>query len=214
MLTELAEAFDKFLDRRLHLSAGADTLANQPWKTSVWPRYQGLFVRPVDPADAAGDLEPAVGRWGVVPWMHKGPAKDWKSNTNNCRSEEMATKASFRDALKDKRCIIPASYFVEHTGPKGSMTKHKISRADGAPHFLAGLWSRHTWEGETTESYTMLMQGVADDDDMRPIHDRQPVFLDRQGAGIWLDPTQSYALLLTSPPPGVLAFDPPTPAYA
>jgi putative SOS response-associated peptidase YedK len=160
------------------------------------------------------DLEPAVGRWGVVPWMHKGPAKDWKAQTNNCRSEEMATKASFRDAQKEKRCIIPASYFVEHTGPKGSMTKHKITRADGAPLFLAGLWSRHTWDGEMTESYTMLMQGVADDDDMRPFHDRQPVFLDRDSAGIWLDPALDYAPLLRSPSKGQLAFDPPEPALA
>lgn len=214
VLNELAEDFDRFLGRRLHLAAGPDTLANQPWKTSVWPKYQGLFVRPVDPADPNGDLEPAVGRWGVVPWMHKGPAKDWKAQTNNCRSEEMATKASFRDALKEKRCIIPATYFVEHTGPKGSMTKHKISRADGAPHFLAGLWSRHTWEGETTESYTMLMQGVAADDDMRPFHDRQPVFLDRETAAVWLNPTLDYAPLLVSPPRGHLAFNPPEPARA
>jgi putative SOS response-associated peptidase YedK len=144
--------------------------------------------------------------------MHKGPAKDWKASTNNCRSEEMATKSSFRDALKEKRCIIPATAFFEHTGPKGSMTKHAITRADGAPHFIAGLWSRHSWEGETTESYTMLMQGVADEDDMRPFHNRQPVFLDRTSAAIWLDPKLDYAPLLCSPAKGSLAFDPPVPA--
>jgi putative SOS response-associated peptidase YedK len=214
VLNELAEDFDRFLGRRLHLSAGADTLANQPWKTSVWPRYQGLFMRPLDAANPTGDLEPAVGRWGLVPWMHKGPAKDWKSNTNNCRSEEMHAKPSFRDALKEKRCVIPASYFVEHTGPKGSMTKHKISMADGSPLFLAGLWSRHAWDGETTESYTMVMQEARDEDDMRPFHNRQPVFLDRDSAGTWLDPSLDYAPLLRSPAKGQLAFDPPEPAVA
>jgi putative SOS response-associated peptidase YedK len=214
VLTELAEDFDRFLGRRLHLAAGPATLSNQPWKTAVWPKYQGLFVRPVDPADPAGDLEPAVGRWGVVPWLHKGPAKDWKAQTNNCRSEEMATKASFRDALKEKRCIIPATGFYEHTGPKGSKTKHAITPASGGLHYLAGLWSRHTWDGETTESYTMLMQAAVDGDDMRPFHDRQPVFLDRESAAIWLDPKQDYAPLLKSPPRGHLAFDPAEPAAA
>jgi putative SOS response-associated peptidase YedK len=214
VLNELAEDFDRFLGRRLHLAAGADTLANQPWKASVWPKYQGLFARPVDPADPAGDLEPAVGTWGVVPFFHKGPAKAWKSSTNNCRSEEMHDKPTFRSALKEKRCIIPATNFVEHTGPKGSMTKHKISMADGSPLFLAGLWARHTWEGETTESYTMVMQEARDGDDMRPFHNRQPVFLDRDSAGIWLNPALDYAPLLRSPAKGQLAFDPPEPVPA
>lgn len=213
-LNEWAEDFEKFLGLRVHLAAGPDTLANQPWKTSVWPRYQGLFMRPLDPARPTEALEPAVGRWGVVPWMHKGPARDWKSSTNNCRSEEMHAKPSFRDALKEKRCIIPATCFVEHTGPKGAMTRHRIGMADGSPLFLAGLWSRHSWEGETTESYTMVMQEARDGDDMRPFHNRQPVFLDRAGAATWLDLAAPYEPLLVSPPKGVLAFDPPEPVAA
>lgn len=64
----------------------------------------------------------------------------------------MATKASFRDAVKSRRCIIPATAICEWTGPKGTMTKHAITRADGGPLFLAGLWASHTWEGERTES--------------------------------------------------------------
>lgn len=213
-LNEWAVDFEKFLGLRVHLSAGPDTLANQPWKTSVWPRYQGLFMRPLDPRNPTEALEPTVGAWGVVPFFHKGPAKDWKSATNNCRSEEMHAKASFRDALKERRCIIPATNFVEHTGPKGSMTKHRISMADGSPLFLAGLWSRHSWEGETTESYTMVMQEARDGDDMRPFHNRQPVFLDRERAATWLDLAADHAPVLNSPPKGSLAFDPPEPVAA
>jgi putative SOS response-associated peptidase YedK len=211
VLTELADDFEKFLGRRLQLAAGPDTLANQPWKTAVYPAYQGLFVRAADPANPAGDLEPAVGRWGLVPFFHKGPPKAWKASTNNCRSEEMAAKPTFRQAVKEKRCVIPATAFCEYTGPKGSMTKHKISTADGAPLFLAGLWGRHTWEGETAESYTMVMQEARDGDDMRPFHSRQPVFLTRDTVGAWLDPAADYAALLVSPARGMLAFDPPGP---
>src|SRR4051812_23501033 len=93
-LADLAHAVDPDLGLRLVLSAGAETLANQPWATTVYPKYQGLFVRPTDPKTPTGELEPVVGRWGVVPFFHKGPAKAWKFPTNNCRSEEMATKAS------------------------------------------------------------------------------------------------------------------------
>lgn len=60
-----------------------------------------------------------------MPFFDKGPAKNWNAATNNCRSEEMHEKATFRQILKE-RCIIPATHFVEHTGPKGGMTKHAI----------------------------------------------------------------------------------------
>ncbi|WP_293362140.1 SOS response-associated peptidase family protein [Phenylobacterium sp.] len=214
-LPDLVRQFQELLGLDLVLSAGDATLANQPWATeSVWPRYQGLFVRPIDPANPSAGLEPAVGRWGVVPFFHKGPAKDWKAATNNCRSEEMHEKATFRQILKEKRCIIPATHFVEHTGPKGRMTKHAISPADGSPLFLAGLWARHTWQGETTESYTMLMQGVTDACDMVRFHDRQPVFLDRESARIWLDLSADYRSVLKPPGSRVLAFDPPEPVAA
>jgi putative SOS response-associated peptidase YedK len=213
-LADIAAAFSGTLGRTLYLAAGPDTLANQPWRTSVWPKYQGLFVRAADPADPAGDLEPAVGRWGLVPAHHKGPARTWPRSTNNCRSETMWTLPAFKDSLAARRCIIPADNFVEHTGPKGSMTKHRISMADGSLLFLAGLWAGHAHEGEVTESYTMVMQDARPGDDMRPFHDRQPVFLNRESAAVWLDPRERYAPLLTSPPKGTLAFDPPEPVAA
>ena len=207
-LNAWAEDFEKFLGLELDLPAGADTLANQPWAKTVYPKYQGLFMRPADPQAPADLLEPVVGRWGVVPFFHKGPAKAWKFPTNNCRSEEMQAKASFRDAVKSRRCIIPASHIYEWTGttPK---TKHAIGRADGAPLFLAGLWASHAWEGERTESYTMVMQETAPGDDMHAFHNRQPVFLDREGARVWLDLAADYKPLLKGPPSGTLVAEPP-----
>src|SRR3990167_5165073 len=129
VLIEWADAFDRFLGLRLALPSGAaEGASNMTWRTDMYPGYQGLFVRPIYPADPAGGLEPAVGRWGLVPWFHKKPLKEWKAATNNARSETMATSPAFRDAFKAKRCIVPASSFCEHTGPKGSKTKHRITR--------------------------------------------------------------------------------------
>ncbi|MBI1198515.1 MAG: SOS response-associated peptidase [Phenylobacterium sp.] len=210
-LNAWAEDFERFLGERLTLSAGPDTLANQPWATTVYPKYQGLFFRPIEAANLAAGYEPAVGRWGVVPFFHKGPAKTWKFPTNNARSEEMATKASFRDAVKSRRCLVPATAICEWTGPQGRKTKHFFTRADGAPLFIAGLWARHAWEGETTESYTMVMINTAPGDDMHPFHNRQPVFLDRGGAKTWLDLDADYAPLLKGPSAGTLKADPPEP---
>ena len=213
-LQQWVEDFERLLGITLHLEAGAETLSNQPWRKEVYPKYQGLFARPRDPADPALGLEPAVGRWGIVPFFHKGPAAAWKFPTNNCRSEEMHAKPSFRDAVKARRCIIPVSDFSEWTGPKGKMTRHYIRRADGTPLFLAGLWASHTHEGERTDSYSMVMMETAEGDDMHPFHNRQPVVLDRASAATWFDLTADYREVLKAPPAGTLAAEPPAPVMA
>lgn len=213
-LADLAAAFAQVLQLDLDLPAGEATLSNQPWAETVYPKYQGLFVRPADARAPAGPLEPAVGRWGLVPFFHKGPAAAWKFPTNNARSEEMATKASFRDAVKARRCIIPATAICEWTGPKGSKTQHWISARDGAPLFLAGLWGTHRWEGEETVSYTMVMQATTPACDMAPFHDRQPVFLTAETAPLWLDLAADPAAAVRCPEPGMLVADPPEPVAA
>lgn len=213
-IADWAALFESFMGAPLTLAAGPDTLANQPWAMTVYPKYQGLFFRPLDGGDPTAGHEPAVGRWGIVPFFHKGPASAWKFPTNNARSEEMSTKASFRDSVKTRRCLVPATAICEWTGPQGRKTKHTIGRADGAPLFLAGLWGRHSWEGETTESYTMVMMDTAPGDDLHPFHNRQPVVLDRAGAHAWLDLKADYRDVLRAPPPGTLAADPPEPVAA
>ena len=209
-----ADAFERFLGARLTLSAGPDTLANQPWATTVYPKSQGLFIRPLDAADPTAGFEPAVGRWGIVPFFHKGPAKTWKFPTNNARSEEMATKASFRDCVQRRRCVIPATAICEWTGPQGRKTKHVISRTDGTGLFLAGLWASHRWEGEDTTSYTMVMMDTAEGDDLHRFHNRQPVVLDREAAWTWLDCAADHTPILKPARPGALVADPPKPAMA
>ena len=213
-LVQWADDFEKLLGLTLQLDAGPDTLSNQPWRKEVYPRYQGLFARPRDATDLSAGLEPAVGRWGLVPFFHKGPVKDFKASTNNCRSEEMHAKPMFRDTVKARRCIIPATHINEWTGPTGSKTKHAISMANGSPLFLAGLWASHTWEGERTESYAMVTQAAEPGHDMGPFHNRQPVVLDRDSARVWLNLDADWTCAVQPPPPGTLAFDPPEPAAA
>jgi putative SOS response-associated peptidase YedK len=151
---------------------------------------------------------------GDCPFAHKGPARDWKFSTNNCPSEEVAAKPSFRDALKTWRCIIPVSGSCEYTGPKDRMTKHSITRAGGGPLFLAGFWASHAWEGERAESYTMVMMEAQSGDDMHPFHNRQPVRWIPEGARTWLDTSAPYQAILKAGPPESLAFDAPEPVAA
>ena len=151
---------------------------------------------------SGGGLEPTVGRWGLVPFNHRGPLKAVKFPMNNARSETMAEKWPFREAFARRRCLIPMTAFTEWTGPKGSKTAHQITAADGGLLFAA--------EGPLI-SYTMVMTASVEGDDMFPFHDRQPVLLDRDRAAVWLDVLKDPVELYTALPAGALAFDPPEP---
>jgi putative SOS response-associated peptidase YedK len=179
---------------------------------AVYPRRDGLILRPTVPADYLQGLEPIVAHWGLVPFFHKGLLKTWKASTNNARSETMATSPAFRDAYKRRRCIIPATSFTEWSGPRGSKTAHAITRADGGLLFLAGLWDRCTTDLGPAESYTMPMIEAVEGDDLAPFHNRQPIVLDAGRAALWLDLAADPTPILSAMPPGTLKAYPPNPA--
>lgn len=184
--------------------------SNLPVPEALYPKKDGLFLRPG--GGGGGGLEPVVGRWGLVPFNHKGPLKALKFPMNNARSETMAAKWPFREATARRRCLIPMTAFTEWTGPVGGKTRHNITAADGGMLFAAGLWEDAVPEEGPLVSYTMVMAATAPGDDMAPFHDRQPVLLDASRAATWLDLTADYKPILTALPPGTLAFDPPQPA--
>lgn len=187
-------------------------LTNAAVPERVFPRRDGLILRPRDAARPASGLEPVVAHWNLTPAFHRGPLKAWKASTNNARSETMATSPAFRAAVKARRCLIPATSFTEWTGPTGGKTAHAISRADGGLLFLAGLWERAHPPDGPADTYTMVMIDADGDDDVAPFHNRQPVVLDADRAATWLDLTADDAPVLTAPPPGTLVADPPEPA--
>lgn len=212
-LSEIGRAMGDQLHLPLALPNGvtAET-ANTPVPDEVFPRRDGLILRPVDALRPSAGLAPALAHWNLTPYFHNGTLKEWKAATNNCRSETMATAPSFRDAFRRRRCLIPATSFIEWTGPKGRKTQHQIKRAGGGLLFLAGLWERCRIEGAVLESYTMVMIDAADD--VAPFHNRQPVPLEAAGASVWLDLQADPRAVLKSPPRGALVVDPPEPAAA
>jgi putative SOS response-associated peptidase YedK len=211
-LTMIAEAAERGLGLPLVFPDGVTAqTSNLPIPQSVYPRRDGLILRPHDPAEPGKGLEAAVAYWNLTPFFHKGGLKAWKASTNNARSETMATSPAFRDAYKRRRCIIPVTSFTEWTGPKGSKTAHAISRADGGLVFLAGLWERCPTEDGLAESYTMPMIDAVEGDDVAPFHNRQPVMLDAGSAALWLDLGADPRPMLRAPPAGTLVADPPNP---
>ena len=143
-------------------------------KTDMWPTYMGVFVRKHDPANTGEMLAPEreilLGSFGLIP--HWATDTKIARNTYNARSETVADKPSFRDAWRSaQRCIIPADAIYEPDWSSGKAVPARISRVDGKPMGIAGIWS--IWQspkGENLHSYTMLTINADSHPLMRAFH--------------------------------------------
>jgi putative SOS response-associated peptidase YedK len=135
--------------------------------------------------EEAGRRTARLARWGLVPGWVKDPREF--SLIVNARAESMADKPSFRTALRHQRCVVPASgYYEWHTGPDRKKTPYYITRADGDPMALAGLYS--TWMGPNGEEIdTAALITVAANGDLDHIHDRMPAILPPESIDDWLN---------------------------
>lgn len=145
---------------------------SSPMGRAVWPRQPGVFIRlGAAPAEAeavaeadAPPREPArelvAGQFGLVPrWVKSASdAKLRSTKLVNARSETVTTSNNFRDAwLAGQRCIVPMMAFLEDDWRSGKAVPTRITRVDGKPMGVAGLWERWAGaEGEVITSYTLL----------------------------------------------------------
>ncbi len=133
-------------------------------------------------------------RWGFIPSWYKAPNDG--PLIINARSDTVAVKPAFRDAIRARRCIIPASGFYEWTeGPDKSRLPYYITRTDGAQMAFAGLWQ--AWG----DLVTCAVISTEDGPGMAGIHDREPVILDPADWPLWLGEAGHGAATLMHPTP-------------
>jgi len=166
-------------------------------------------LAPVARRNPSGEVTLTPLRWGLVPAWAKDAS--FGARTINARSETAAEKPSFRSAWKQRRCIVPASWFYEWRSDGGKLkTPLRIERRDGEALTFAGLWE--SWKGNSEasgfESFTILT--TAANGAIAPLHDRMPVILcDREARERWLDlHTPDAASLMRPAPDDLLHFFP------
>lgn len=162
----------------------------------VEPRYN---IAPTDPILGVrldgGERVAQTFHWGLVPFW----SKDRKGGARmiNARAETAADKPAFREAMRQRRVLIPASGFYEWRDEDGKQP-YLFRRRDGRPLVFAGLWERW-WDRTAKEalvSATILVTEAAEV--VQPIHDRMPVILPPEAYDRWLaagDPSEVRDLL-------------------
>lgn len=138
-------------------------------------------------------------RWGFIPAWYKAPNDG--PLIINARADTVATKPAFRDAVRTRRCIVPASGFYEWSeGEKGARLPWYFTRTDGQPMALAGIWQR--WHDIDTVAIVSTEAGPG----MAGLHHREPVILQADDWPLWLgEAGHGAAVLMTACAPGAMA---------
>lgn len=139
-----------------------------------------------------------IGRfqWGLVPSWAKDPSGS--ARLINARSESVFDKPSFRHLVPRRRCIVPMDGFYEwrtvhDTPPPARAPKEPVyvTRVDGAPLAVAGLWSSWRPDDRSPWLHTCCIVTTEANATIASVHDRMPVILEAEEWGAWLDPSNS-----------------------
>jgi len=124
-------------------------------------------------------------RWGLIPAWVKDP-KGF-SLLINARAESVIDKPAFRNAMRRRRCLIPADGFYEWKDLGGRKQPYFIRRQkSGGPFAFAGLWE--TWTGPNGEELDTAAIVTTDANrTLSAIHSRMPVILPPDAFELWLD---------------------------
>lgn len=123
-------------------------------------------------------------KWGLIPsW-----AKDASMGARliNARAETVAEKPAFRQAFKQRRCIIPVDGFYEWQRTRGRKQPFFFRMKDERPFGFAGLWERWQAEGSEVINSCAILTTEANEV-LRPVHDRMPVIIHPDDYELWLD---------------------------
>ena len=161
---------------------------NFPLRANVAPTQPVPIV--LAARDTAGDVHRhfRLMRWGFLPAFVKDP-KDYPL-VINARSETAAEKASFRNALRRRRCLFLADGFYEwQRADAKALRPFLIRRQDRLPLGMAGLWE--TWIGPDGEEIdTACVLTTSSNGVMSAVHERMPVLLEREQFDLWLSPDE------------------------
>ncbi len=156
-----------------------------PRRFNIAPTQQAPLAR-------GTDREIVNMRWGLIPRWAKDPSIG--NRLINARAETAAEKPSFREALRRRRCLVPADGFYEWKKEPDGKQPWLIRRTGGRGFALGGLWE--CWHGPEgpVESFTILT--TAPNATVGALHDRMPVIVPPAAFDVWLDPGAKDPTLL------------------
>jgi putative SOS response-associated peptidase YedK len=146
-------------------------------------------------------------RWGLLPAWVKDPRQF--ALLINARAETVLEKPAFKNAMKRRRCLVPADGYYEWQSSGKIKQPYFIFPRDREPIGFAGLME--TWLGPNGEELdTVAIVTTAASADLAALYHRVPVTIVSDDFGRWLDcghvDAEEAATLLVPPGEGVFAW--------
>lgn len=171
-------------------------LPNFPPRYNVAPTQPVAIVRQV-----AGKRKFALVRWGLIPAWVKDPREF--ALLINARVEGVLDKPSFRNAIRRRRCLVPADGFYEWQKTARGKRPFAIRPRAPGPVAFAGIWE--TWaDRDGGEIDTMAIITCPANKTLATVHDRMPAVVRPEHFDAWLDAEKvdaETALALIGPAP-------------
>jgi len=142
--------------------------ADQQAQWNISPNDSVLILRA-----NADQRELARARWGLTPpWL-----TDLSRTPAHARAETLAEQPMFRQAFRERRCLLPANGFYEWRGTQRKRP-YWLTPAEGSSLFFAAIWEAYPVDGHVWLSTAVVTQSAASQ--------RRPLILDAAGQEAWL----------------------------
>ena len=166
------------------LDARDSRVHNYPPRWNAAPSQDLLVIRRNHQTGMVS-LDPL--HWGLIPYWCEDPKGGRK--LINAKCETVAKLPTFRDAYRQRRCIVPVDGFFEWKAIKGQKTKqpYAIAMKDGSPFGLGGLWEN--WKDPSTGEWIRTFAIITTDANemVAEIHDRMPLIIAPSDYEPWLN---------------------------
>ena len=154
--------------------------ADQQAQWNISPHDPVLMVRASEEGEARREV--ARARWGLTPpWL-----TDMSRTPAHARAETLAEQPMFRQAFRERRCLLPANGFYEW---RGTVRKRPfwLTPAEGSTLYFAAIWEAYPVQEHVYLSVAVVTQSA--------MNQRRPLILDSDGQAAWLDPDSSLVTL-------------------
>jgi putative SOS response-associated peptidase YedK len=133
-------------------------------------------------------------KWGFIPKGAKDTNSVFRYKTYNAKSEGIFSKASYSEAIRHNRCLVPANGFYEWQQSADGKKPYYVHPNDQELFAFAGIYSSWTDPaGKEWGTYSIIT--IEANNEMSAVHDRMPIILRPEDEARWLEPSDDLNML-------------------
>ncbi len=124
--------------------------------------------------------------WTLMQWGGQSRMSRGNFFPINARSETILEKEIFRESVRRRRCLIPASGWYEWQVLESERYPHFLQLEESATFAMAGAWIAASENSEQPACFTILTRSAPSE--ILQLHHRAPLIIPAEHWDSWLSP--------------------------